>query len=172
MKTVLDAEGIESTILQLAEQLKPIVAGRSIAFIGLKSRGDEVASRLFSYLAEDDTAELFFGSLDVSLYRDDLSQLKENPKLQDTEIDFPLDDAHVILVDDVLNTGRTIRAALDALTDYGRPAKIELAVLIDRGNREYPIQPDYVGLSLETKKEDKVRVQLDQEDEQVTLIEQ
>jgi pyrimidine operon attenuation protein/uracil phosphoribosyltransferase len=102
--------------------------------------------------------------IDISLYRDDLSHLAENPKLQSSEIPFQMDGAHIILVDDVLFTGRTIRAALDALTDYGRPARIQLAILIDRGHRELPVQPDYVGATLETARMDHVLVRLEKTD--------
>jgi pyrimidine operon attenuation protein / uracil phosphoribosyltransferase len=99
--------------------------------------------------------------LDISLYRDDFEHLHENPTLQESDIPFPVEGAHIILVDDVLFTGRTIRAALDALSDYGRPAKVELAVLIDRGHREMPIQPDYVGIPLDTRRLDHVLVSLE-----------
>ena len=105
-----------------------------------------------------------YGVLDISLYRDDLEHLKQNPKLQSSEIPFQMDEAHVILVDDVLFTGRTIRASLDALTDYGRPRKVELAVLIDRGWRELPIEPQFVGCELETARLDRVIVNLEGSD--------
>lgn len=155
---------IEEALEKIAQELRPLISGKTTAFIGLKSRGDEVAERLVTLLAEDDTAELLLGTLDVSLYRDDLSRFTSSPALQGSEIDFPLDDMHVILVDDVLFTGRTIRAALDALTDYGRPSKIELAVLVDRGHRELPISPDYVGLTVETEKQDHIKVFLERAD--------
>ncbi len=171
MSVIVNEEGIGDAIEKIAEQLKPIVAGKTTAFIGLKSRGDIVAERLVTILAEDDSASLLLGALDASLYRDDLSRLRKSPKLQGTEIDFDLDDAHVILVDDVLYSGRTIRAALDAITDYGRPEKIELAVLVDRGHRELPIEPNYVGISLETEKSDNIKVNLAQEEEAVETIE-
>ena len=128
-------------------------------------RGDEVAERVLNILAEDDRA-LEFGVLDISLYRDDFEHLHENPALQESDIPFEVEGAHIILVDDVLFTGRTIRAALDALSDYGRPAKVELAVLIDRGHREMPIQPDYVGISLDTRRLDHVLVSLERTDGQ------
>ena len=128
--------------------------------MGIRSRGDEVAERLVTMLAEDDR-ELLFGTLDISLYRDDFEHIHENPKLQGSDIEFSLEDKTIILVDDVLFTGRTIRAALDALSDYGRPGKVELAVLIDRGHREMPIQPDYVGISLATQRLDHVLVSLE-----------
>ena len=133
--------------------------GERVAIVGIRSRGDEVAERVCELLTSAGVA-FDYGVLDISLYRDDLAHLEENPKLQSSEIGFPIDGARVILLDDVLFTGRTIRAAMDALTDYGRPGRIELAVLIDRGHRELPIQPDYVGLTLETDRMDHVLVRL------------
>lgn len=154
---------MESGIAKLAEQIRGRTDGGRFALIGIRSRGDEVAERVRKVLASAGV-EPDFGVLDISLYRDDFEHLHENPKLQGSEIDFPLEGAHLILVDDVLFTGRTIRAALDALSDYGRPAKVELAVLIDRGHRELPIQPDYVGIPLETARHDHVCVSLESTD--------
>lgn len=131
--------------------------------MGIRSRGDEVAERVCERLKELGQ-DFDFGILDISLYRDDLAHLSSNPKLQSSEIPFVVDEAHLILVDDVLFTGRTIRAAMDALTDYGRPRTVELAVLIDRGWRELPIQPDFVGVKLETERLDKVVVKLEKTD--------
>lgn len=169
--TVATEEEIADAIERIAEKLKPVVTGKTTAFIGLKSIGDVVAERLVTLLAEDDTATLLLGALDVSLYRDDLSRFSTSPSLQGTEVDFALDDVHVILVDDVLFTGRTVRAALDAITDYGRPQKIELAVLIDRGHRELPIAPDYVGITLETSRNDDVKVFLGHDEDLTESIE-
>lgn len=161
MATVANEDEIQEALERIAEQIKPVIAGQTTAFIGLKSIGDVVAERLVTLLAEDDSATLLLGALDVSLYRDDLNRFDTSPSLQGTEIDFDLDDAHVILVDDVLFTGRTVRAALDAITDYGRPKKIELAVLVDRGGyRELPIEPNYTGINLETSREDNIKVTL------------
>ncbi len=169
MSIVANEDEIQDALERIAEQLKPIVAGQTTAFIGLKSRGDVVAERLVTLLAEDDTATLWLGGLDVSLYRDDLNRFETSPSLQGTDIDFDLDEAHVILVDDVLYTGRTIRAALGALTDYGRPKKVELAVLVDRGCRELPIQPNYTGITLETCHEDNIKVTLGHGDEEESI---
>ncbi|TAE77757.1 MAG: bifunctional pyr operon transcriptional regulator/uracil phosphoribosyltransferase PyrR [Verrucomicrobia bacterium] len=156
-------EEIERGIVALADAIRERSAGAPIALVGIRSRGDEVAQRVCNILAEEDR-ELAMGVLDISLYRDDYEHLHENPKLQESDIPFAVDGAHIILVDDVLFTGRTIRAALDALSDYGRPAKVELAVLIDRGHREMPIQPDYVGIVLETSRLDHVHVSLEASD--------
>lgn len=163
MSRILGPDDIEQGIVALAAAIRERTAGKPIALVGIRSRGDEVAERLCNHLAAEDR-ELALGILDISLYRDDYEHLRENPKLQESDIPFPVDDAHIILVDDVLFTGRTIRAALDALSDYGRPAKVELAALIDRGHREMPIQPDYTGIFLETSRHDHVHVSLEASD--------
>ena len=131
---VLNEDAIEVAVNRLADEILEKTEGL-ISIVGIRSRGDEVAERVCNRIAEQSERELEYGVLDISLYRDDLEHLKQNPKLQSSEIPFQMDEAHVILVDDVLFTGRTIRASLDALTDYGRPRKVELAVLIDRGWR-------------------------------------
>ena len=171
MPMTLSAEDIAAAVDRLAEAIRAKTAGTPIALIGIRRRGDEVAQRVLTRLAEDDR-ELSFGSLDISLYRDDFERLHENPKLLESDIPFPIEGAHVILVDDVLFTGRTIRAALDALSDYGRPAKVELAVLVDRGHRELPIQPDYTGITLSTQRPDHVLVCLEKADghDQIRVI--
>ena len=168
---ILNANEIEAAIGRLAASIRVRTAGQPIALVGIRSRGDEVAKRLIDLLAEDDR-EIAFGVLDISLYRDDFEHLRENPALQESDIPFLVEDAHIILVDDVLFTGRTIRAALDALSDYGRPARIELAVLIDRGHREMPISADYVGIALDTHRLDHVKVSLEETDglDQVRVI--
>jgi pyrimidine operon attenuation protein/uracil phosphoribosyltransferase len=173
MEHLLTADDIAAGVRVLADAIRAATAGRPIALVGIRSRGDEVAERVLNLLSEDDR-DLAFGILDISLYRDDFEHLHENPKLQESDIPFPVDDAHIILVDDVLFTGRTIRAALDALSDYGRPAKVELAVLIDRGHREMPIQPDYTGIHLETRRLDHVLVSLEGTDgiDQVRVVAQ
>ena len=157
---ILTADDIAAGVERLAEHIRAKTTGSPIALVGIRSRGDEVAERVLNLLTEDDR-ELAFGVLDISLYRDDFEHLHENPAIQETDIPFPVEGTHIILVDDVLFTGRTIRAALDALSDYGRPGKVELAVLIDRGHREMPIQPDYVGISLDTHRLDHVLVSLE-----------
>lgn len=172
MSRILGPEEIEKGVVALAEAIRERTAGAPIALVGIRSRGDEVAERICNLLAGDDR-ELAFGMLDISLYRDDFEHLRENPKLQESDIPFTVDGAHIILVDDVLFTGRTIRAALDALSDYGRPAKVELAALIDRGHREMPVQPDYTGIRLETSRRDHVYVSLEGTDgeDKVEIVE-
>ena len=165
MSRILGPDDIEQGVANLADAIRERTAGKAIALVGIRSRGDVVAERVCNRLAEDDR-DLEMGVLDISLYRDDYEHLHENPKLQESDIPFTVDGAHIILVDDVLFTGRTIRAALDALSDYGRPGKVELAVLIDRGHREMPIQPDYAGIVLETARHDHVYVSLEGTDEE------
>jgi pyrimidine operon attenuation protein/uracil phosphoribosyltransferase len=173
MGEILNSEQIAGAVTSLAEQIREGAGGGEFAIVGIRSRGDEVAERV-SALLKEAGIEHDCGMLDISLYRDDLSHLQENPKLQSSEIDFPVDDARIILVDDVLFTGRTIRAALDALTDYGRPRRVELATLIDRGHRELPLAADYVGISLETERLDHVLVRLKNTDgeDAVELVKQ
>ena len=159
MGLLLDSAQIDEAVANLAEQIREAAAGERVAIVGIRSRGDEVAERV-CVLLKAAGVDHEYGMLDISLYRDDLAHLEENPKLQSSEIEFPVDGARIILVDDVLFTGRTIRAAMDAVTDYGRPGRMELAVLIDRGHREIPIQADYVGVRLETARLDHVLVRL------------
>ncbi len=172
MGVVLDSGKIAEAVANLAEEIRVGTAGEKVAIVGIRSRGDEVAERVCGLLTEAGVAH-DYGMLDISLYRDDLSHLEENPKLQSSEIDFQVDGARIIIVDDVLFTGRTIRAAMDAITDYGRPGRIELAVLIDRGHRELPIQADYTGTRLETARLDHVLVRLQNTDgeDAVELVE-
>lgn len=160
MSRVLDESAISAAVGRLADQLfQKANTSETIDLVGIRSRGDEVAERVAAALREKG-ADVRLGVLDISLYRDDFEHLHENPKLQGSEIEFPIDGSRVILVDDVIFTGRTIRAALDAIFDYGRPASVELAVLIDRGHRELPVEPQYVGVSLETARYDHVHVSL------------
>jgi pyrimidine operon attenuation protein / uracil phosphoribosyltransferase len=168
----LTADDIANGIEHLADAIRAKNPTGELALVGIRSRGDEVAGRVLNLLSTDDR-DLAFGVLDISLYRDDFAHLHENPALQESDIPFTVDGAHIILVDDVLFTGRTIRAALDALSDYGRPAKVELAVLIDRGHREMPIQADFVGITLDTRRFDHVWVSLEGTDgeDQVRVVE-
>ncbi|MDP3849466.1 MAG: bifunctional pyr operon transcriptional regulator/uracil phosphoribosyltransferase PyrR [Luteolibacter sp.] len=169
----LTAEDIAAGVERLAAAIRGNTDGKALALVGIRSRGDEVAERVLNLLSSEDR-ELSFGVLDISLYRDDFGHLHENPAIKESDIPFEVEGAHIILVDDVLFTGRTIRAALDALSDYGRPAKIELAVLIDRGHREMPIQPDYVGITLDTRRLDHVLVSLEGTDgaDEIRIVEQ
>lgn len=132
----------------------------ALAIVGIRSRGDVLASRLRDAIAMHENAQVPLGSLDITLYRDDLTRIGYAPVVHESALDFSVDERVVVLVDDVLFTGRTIRAALDALVDYGRPRAIRLAVLVDRGHRELPIRADFVGKNVPTRPTDDVRVHL------------
>ncbi|MCG3179125.1 MAG: Bifunctional protein pyrR [Phycisphaerae bacterium] len=161
-ETLLDAAGVKRAMDHLCREIAGALPGDCpVAIIGLRSRGDELAARLIERLAEGGRGDLLHGTLDITLYRDDVSKRMIQPQVRATVIDFDLDDACVVLVDDVLHTGRTIRAAMDALMDYGRPAAVRLAVLVDRGGREMPICPDFVGKTLKLSPSDSRRVYLD-----------
>jgi pyrimidine operon attenuation protein / uracil phosphoribosyltransferase len=163
MSLALNESAIAAAVNRLADQIFQAVGQETVDLVGIRSRGDEVAERVADALRAKGVS-VRFGVLDISLYRDDLAHLSSNPKLQSSEIDFPIDESRVILVDDVIFTGRTIRAAFDALFDYGRPRVVELAVLIDRGHRELPIAPTYLGEYLETARLDHVVVSLQKTD--------
>lgn len=156
---VLDATGIEAKIRRMAAEIIESCAGSIPVLVGIHTRGVTVAERLRASLAFQGM-DAPLGTLDISLYRDDLGQRGSVPVLKSTKVPVPVDGARVILCDDVLFTGRTIRAALDGIMDLGRPAKIELAVLVDRGGRELPIQADYTGFLLATRPGQHVRVTL------------
>ncbi len=128
--------------------------------MGIRARGDLIATRLHEAIRRNEGADLPLGALDITLYRDDLTRISHAPVVRESVISFSVDDRIVVLVDDVLFTGRTIRAAMDALVDYGRPRAIRLAVLVDRGHRELPIRADFVGKNVPTALTDEIRVQL------------
>ena len=128
--------------------------------MGIRARGDLIATRLHEAIRRNENVDVPLGSLDITLYRDDLTRIGHAPVVRESVIPFSVDDRIVVLVDDVLFTGRTIRAAMDALVDYGRPRAIRLAVLVDRGHRELPIRADFVGKNVPTNLTDDVRVQL------------
>jgi pyrimidine operon attenuation protein / uracil phosphoribosyltransferase len=163
--TILDAAGIAAALARLADRLaRDFGAAPELCVVGIKRRGDVLAGRLAGGLAARLGRAVPLGSLDITLYRDDFDSLSEALTIGATDIPFALDRRIVILVDDVLFTGRTARAALDELLDLGRPARVVLTVLIDRGWRELPIAPDLVGLRVETARDDDVRVALAETD--------
>ena len=135
-----------------------------LLLVGIQTRGVPLAQRLASAIRDFESAEVPVGSLDIGLYRDDLQQLPTRPRLRPSDIPGGVDGRRVVIVDDVLYTGRTIRAALDALADFGRPERIQLAVLVDRGHRELPIRPDYVGKNIPTSRHEAVEVRLSEVD--------
>jgi pyrimidine operon attenuation protein/uracil phosphoribosyltransferase len=158
---IRDAEGMESALDALASR---IAEGRRpgvpLRLVGVRSRGVPIAERIADRLAEILGEPVPVGALDITLYRDDLGHGNRWPVLLGTEIPFPVDGAEIVLVDDVLYTGRTVRAALNAICDLGRPAQVRLVVLVDRGHRELPIRADAVGLTIETKRSETVRVRV------------
>jgi pyrimidine operon attenuation protein/uracil phosphoribosyltransferase len=162
---VLDGEGIHRALVRMAHEVVERHRDLSdLCIIGIRSRGEILAKRLAGLLAEICGRSVPVGALDITLYRDDLSRIGPNPIVRGTDIPFGVDGKRVIVVDDVLFTGRTVRAAMDALTDMGRPRLIELAVLTDRGHRELPIRADYVGKNLPTSKAELVQVYLKETD--------
>jgi len=170
---VLDAASIDRSLTRIAHEiLERNKGGTGIGLVGVQTRGVPLARRLAERLGAIEGKAPAVGVLDINLYRDDLSRIADHPILRRTEIPFDLEDAVVILVDDVLFTGRTVRAALDALMDLGRPRQIQLAVLVDRGHRELPVRADFVGKNLPTAPTERVDVRLhetDGEDEVVIV---
>lgn len=162
---VIDAKGFDRTLTRLAHEILERNRGsESIAIIGIRTRGAFLASRLAAKIAELEHREIALGFLDITLYRDDLRHRLDQPVLQGSEISFDVSGMNVILVDDVLFTGRTVRAALDEIVDMGRPATIQLAVMVDRGHRELPVRADYVGKNIPTALNEEVRVHMQESD--------
>jgi pyrimidine operon attenuation protein/uracil phosphoribosyltransferase len=163
--TLMDASRMARTLARIAHEIlerHPDV--KRLALVGVHSRGVPLARRLARLIAEAAGQEPAVGTLDIALYRDDFTSLAAQPITRGTDIVFSIDGRTVVLVDDVLFTGRTVRAALDQLIDFGRPSRIELAVLVDRGHRELPIHADYVGRQLATSREEAVQVLVREED--------
>ncbi len=161
-KLVMDAAGIDRALTRIAHEILEANQGpEEMVLIGVRTGGVFLAQRLREKIQKIEEVEVPLGIIDITLYRDDLSGGGiEQPVLRSTQIPFPVDDKIVILVDDVLFTGRSARAAMDAIIDFGRPRMIQLAVMVDRGHRELPIQPDYVGKSIATAREERVGVLL------------
>jgi pyrimidine operon attenuation protein/uracil phosphoribosyltransferase len=158
---IMTAAEIERTLIRLAHEIVERNGGiKNLALIGIRRRGVPLAERLASAIYEFEKAQVPVGSLDINLYRDDLSTVATQPVIQSTEIHFPINGMTIVLVDDVLYTGRTVRAAMEALLDYGRPKAIQLCALIDRGHRELPIQANYVGKSVQTTANEIVEVKV------------
>ncbi len=162
---VLDGPGMARAITRIAHEIVERNKGvEGVVLIGLRSRGVELAQRIAARLEEIEGVKVPVGALDITLYRDDFGRAANQPLLRRTEIPFAIDDKKVVLVDDVLFTGRTTRAALDGLMDLGRPRLVQLAVLVDRGHRELPIRADYVGKNLPTSHQEAVQVLMVEED--------
>lgn len=162
---ILTPEELRRALTRIAHEILERNKGaEQLALIGIHTRGIPLARRLAAKLQELEGVEVPLGMLDITLYRDDLSEVAHQPIIRETQVPFDLARRRVILVDDVLYTGRTVRAALDALIDLGRPEGIQLAVLVDRGHRELPIRADYVGKNLPTAKTEQVKVKLQETD--------
>ncbi|MDD5459347.1 MAG: bifunctional pyr operon transcriptional regulator/uracil phosphoribosyltransferase PyrR [Phycisphaerae bacterium] len=172
MKVILKAEQVKGVLDELAESIVSAV-GRDadFAFIGIRSRGEVIAQRLEEIVSKRLKRDIPCGTLDITLYRDDLSSRYNQPEVRTTEINFDISDKVIILVDDVLHTGRSTRAAIDALMDMGRPKAIRLAVLVERSGRELPIQAEYIGYRSDAVEKEHVQVHLSESDgtDEVTI---
>ena len=160
-KTILTPQDIKRSLARIAHEIieRNKTAGH-LVLVGMRTRGVPLANRLAADMEDLEDLKIPVGALDISLYRDDLSSLDQQPTVQHTDIPVNIDDKSVVLVDDVLYTGRSIRAAMDALIDLGRPRSIQLAVLVDRGHRELPIRADYVGKNIPSSRHEEIKVQL------------
>jgi pyrimidine operon attenuation protein/uracil phosphoribosyltransferase len=165
-KTVLDREDVRRTLVRIAHEIVEKTGGQGVAVVGIHRRGAVLAARLRDLVAELVGEPVPLGDIDISFYRDDLARREPTaqPVVHASHVDFPVEDTTIVLVDDVLYTGRTVRAAIDALFDYGRPERVQLAVLADRGHRELPIRPDYVGKNLPTAPGERVNVRVEELD--------
>ena len=170
---ILDKAGIDRALTRIAhEMLEKSKGAKELGLIGIQRGGVHLARRLAAKIREIEGVEVPVGSLDITMYRDDLSTRKSQPVPQATDITFDVQDKLIVLVDDVLFTGRTIRAALNSIMDYGRPKRVQLAVLVDRGHRELPIRADFVGKNLPTSAREKVEVMLAEDgvEEKVVIL--
>jgi pyrimidine operon attenuation protein/uracil phosphoribosyltransferase len=173
-KVVLDRDDMRRTLVRVAHEIvEKNAEPDQLAIVGIHRRGAILAARLKRLVDDLLDADVPLGDLDISFYRDDVESRPEEPEVHASHLDFDVDGRTVVIVDDVLFTGRTVRAAIEALFDYGRPARVQLAVVADRGHRELPIRPDYVGKNLPTARGERVNVRLEETDEvdEVTISE-
>jgi len=162
---ILDTDTLNRSLMRIAHEILEKNKGtKGLCLVGIRNRGAYLAKRLSGCIEQIEKVKVPVGILDITLYRDDLTLIAAGPLVHKTEIDFDITDKNLVLVDDVLYTGRTVRAALDALIDFGRPQSIQLAVLIDRGHRELPIRAEYVGKNIPTAKNETVEVRLEEVD--------
>jgi pyrimidine operon attenuation protein/uracil phosphoribosyltransferase len=169
--TIMDAETIGRALRRIAHEI--IERNRhfeSVVLAGIPSRGVEIARRIAEFIRQSDKADVETGVIDVAMHRDDVGTRRELPVVRASKLPVPLEERTVIIVDDVLYTGRTVRAAMDAISSFGRPAAIQLAVLIDRGHRELPIRPDYVGKNLPTATREQIQVRLQETDNEPDAV--
>jgi pyrimidine operon attenuation protein/uracil phosphoribosyltransferase len=168
---LLDADDIRRALTRIAHEIiERDKGGRGLALVGIANRGDHLARRLAEQIHQIENVAVPVGVLDITFYRDDIGMKAEAPEVHETRIGFDINGSTVVLVDDVLFTGRTIRAAMDALMDFGRPRRIQLAVLVDRGHRELPIRADFVGKNVPTRRADDVRVLVTELDGQDAVV--
>jgi pyrimidine operon attenuation protein/uracil phosphoribosyltransferase len=172
-KVVLDRDDVRRTLVRIAHEIVENNPEHRLALVGIHRRGAHLAQRLHRLVEELIADEVELGDLDIAFYRDDVATRPAAPIVHSTHLEFPIDGLTVVIVDDVLFTGRTVRAAIEALFDYGRPARVQLAVLADRGHRELPIRPDYVGKNLPTARDERVNVHVEELDgvDEVTITE-
>jgi len=171
---ILDTETLNRSLIRIAHEILEKNKGiKDLCLVGIRNRGAYLAKRLSVCIEQIEKEKVSVGILDITLYRDDLTLIAQQPVVHKTEIDFDITGKTIVLVDDVLYTGRTIRAAMDALIDLGRPKSVQLAVLVDRGHRELPIRADYVGKNIPTGKNETVEVRLAEADgvDEVVIIE-
>lgn len=168
---LLDEDGMGRALVRIAHEILEANKGvEDLCLVGIRTRGVPIANRLQQIIEGIESQRVPTGILDITLYRDDLTTIAQQPIVRKTEIPFSIDHKVIVLVDDVLYTGRTVRAALDALMDLGRPDRIQLAVMIDRGHRELPIRADFVGKNVPTSKQEQVQVQLREVDGQDRVV--
>jgi len=172
-KIVLDEDDVRRTLVRMGHEIVEKNAGRHLALVGIHRRGVPLARRLHRLVCDLLESDVPLGDLDIAFYRDDIATHGTAPVVNATHLDFGLEDHTVVLIDDVLFTGRTARAGIEALFDYGRPQRVQLAVLADRGHRELPIRPDYVGKNLPTARAERVNVRVRELDgaDEVTITE-
>ena len=170
-RVVLDHDDVRRTLLRIAHEIVEKNPDGRVALVGIHRRGAVLARRLHALTSELLDTEVPLGSADISFYRDDLSIRAGAPIVHATKLDFPVPGRTIVIVDDVLYTGRTVRAAIDEIFDYGRPARVQLAVLVDRGHRELPIRPDYIGKNIPTSVQERVNVRVEEVDgvDEVTI---
>lgn len=170
MKEIIDASGMKRALVRMTYEIIERNKGvHDLVIVGIKTRGLFLANRLAANLKRIENVDVPVGALDVSDYRDDLSKQERKNLIHNQQLDFDITDKKVVLVDDVLFTGRTIRAALDALMDQGRPATISLAVLVDRGHRELPVRPDFIGKNIPTAMNERIKVSMTEVDDQDSI---
>lgn len=166
-KIILNDQDFKRTITRISYEIIEKHKGvQNLALVGIQTRGDFLAKRIADQIKSLEGMIVPVGSMDINMYRDDWTKISHQPTVRPSNIPFSVDDQTIILVDDVLYTGRTIRAAMDALMDFGRPSRIELAVLVDRGHRELPIQADYKGVFVDTEQEEMIHVHVQERDDQ------